>query len=59
MRGGCTAIGMKKEYRTYVDANAKKFEKIYVSGGKIGVQIKINTDDFCKLIGASYNELIK
>lgn len=39
VRGGCSPVGMKKQYRTVFDASALQQEKIYVSGGRIGVQV--------------------
>ncbi len=48
IRGGCTAIGMKKQYVTRVDASARELDTIIVSGGKIGSQIELNPMDFLK-----------
>ena len=45
IRGGCTAIGMKKQYVTRIDASAQKLETVVVSGGKIGVQIELKPED--------------
>lgn len=42
VRGGCTPIGMKKQYFTVVDASAEPLEKFYISGGRIGVQIHLS-----------------
>lgn len=42
VHGGCSPVGMKKLFPTVIDESAKDFDYIYVSGGKIGVQIKIN-----------------
>lgn len=42
VRGGCTPIGMKKQYFTVVDASAEVLEKFYISGGRIGVQIHLS-----------------
>ena len=39
VRGGCTAIGMKKNFVTRIDVSAKTLDRIYVSGGKVGCQI--------------------
>ncbi|QIZ05856.1 Cys-tRNA(Pro) deacylase [Priestia megaterium] len=39
IRGGCSPIGMKKEYKTFIDVNCRSIDSIIVSGGKIGVQI--------------------
>ena len=47
IRGGCTAIGMKKQYRTVISDFAKDFEEIIVSGGRIGSQIQLKPQDLC------------
>lgn len=41
IRGGCSPIGMKKKYPTFIEQSAEKNETIIVSGGKIGVQVKL------------------
>ena len=48
MRGGCTAIGMKKNFVTRIDESAMLYDRIYISGGKIGCQILLNPEDFLK-----------
>lgn len=48
IRGGCTAIGMKKDYPTVVDASAKDLKTIIVSGGKNGIQIELRPEDYLK-----------
>lgn len=58
VRGGCTAIGMKKQYRTVISETAQNLQKIYVSGGKIGCQIELAPDDLCKACGAVYGDII-
>lgn len=45
IRGGCTAIGMKKQYVTRLDSSAKEQETIIVSGGRIGSQIELKPKD--------------
>lgn len=54
VRGGCSPIGMKKQYRTVIDASARSLDHIIVSGGKKGTQIILAVDD---LIKAAYAEL--
>lgn len=49
IRGGCSPLGMKKQYRTVIDASAREFEKIYVSGGKIGSTVRVGTADLARL----------
>ena len=48
IRGGCSPIGMKKQYVTVFDDSAKNFSEIYVSGGKIGVSLKVSVDGLLK-----------
>lgn len=58
IRGGCTAIGMKKQYKTIVSRTAAELDKIYVSGGKIGCQICLKPDDLLKASCAVYGDII-
>jgi Cys-tRNA(Pro)/Cys-tRNA(Cys) deacylase len=58
IRGGCSPIGMKKHYKTFVDESALLQEKILVSGGAIGVQMILSPDDLVGAIEASYADLI-
>ena len=48
VRGGCTAIGMKKPFVTRIDASAQKMDRIYISGGRIGCQICLKPDDLLR-----------
>lgn len=59
VHGGCSPIGMKKEFPTYIDKSASGKEYIYVSAGRIGMQVKINPDNLVNLIKASYKDLAK
>ena len=59
IHGGCSPIGMKKLFKTVIDDSAILYDKIYVSAGKIGMQIKINPDDLVKLVNAEYKEIRK
>ena len=52
IRGGCTAIGMKKEYPTVIDSSFSAFDEIIVSGGALGVQIFIAPSDFIRATNA-------
>ena len=52
VRGGCSPIGMKKEYRTVISSEAENFEKIYVSGGRIGSTLYLRTDDLMRAASA-------
>ena len=45
VRGGCTAIGMKKAFPTTIQETAQTLDYIYVSGGKLGMQLKLSPDN--------------
>lgn len=57
VRGGCTAIGMKKQYDTVIDLSAQNHEKIHVSAGKIGAQITLSPYDLAKVAKADFAEI--
>ncbi len=57
IRGGCTAIGMKKKYMTHIDASAQELEQMVVSGGKIGVQLELAPADLLCACGGEFAEL--
>ena len=42
VRGGCSPLGMKKQFPTIVHESAAAFDKIYISGGRIGTSITVN-----------------
>lgn len=48
VRGGCTAIGMKKAFPTVIDASAEGLPYLHVSGGKPGLQLKLSVEDYLK-----------
>lgn len=59
IRGGCSPIGMKKLYKSLVDISVSEIDEIIVSGGKIGVQIAIDTNDLINVVEAQVKDLIK
>lgn len=58
IRGGCTPIGMKKDYKTVVHQSAAHHEQIIISGGCIGAQIFISPVDLIKVTGGSFADII-
>ncbi|RPJ96003.1 Cys-tRNA(Pro) deacylase [Rummeliibacillus sp. TYF005] len=48
IRGGCSPIGMKKQYPTFIDISAEQVDEMYVSAGKIGMQICITPENLVK-----------
>lgn len=57
VRGGCSPIGMKKQFRTVIDDSALTQKTIAVSAGKIGAQVELSPEDLCKLIRGSFAPL--
>ena len=57
IHGGCSPIGMKKFFRTTIDASAQKLDKMYVSAGKVGYQIEIAPKDLEKVIRLEYSDV--
>jgi len=58
IRGGCSPLGMKKNYPTYIHETCLHFDFIYVSGGKRGTQLKLNPKDLILCTGAVVCDLI-
>ena len=58
IRGGCSPLGMKKKYPTFVDESALKHEKIYISAGIRGEQIVISPEDLLKACNAEAVDLV-
>lgn len=59
IRGGCTAIGMKKNFPVFLDEKVHTQEKIHISAGKRGLQIKLKPEDYIKVTKAIVGDLIK
>ncbi|MEH6904506.1 MULTISPECIES: Cys-tRNA(Pro) deacylase [Neobacillus] len=59
IRGGCSPIGMKKEYKTFIDESSKSLESIIVSGGKIGVQMVLDPVQLTDVTKADIVPIIK
>lgn len=54
VRGGCSPIGMKKLFPTFIDASAQQYETVYISGGRIGTSIRLNPEDLCSLVRGQF-----
>ena len=50
VHGGCSPIGMKKAFRTFIHNTADSFDAIFCSGGKIGFQIELSVENLRKVI---------
>ncbi|MBO5694362.1 MAG: Cys-tRNA(Pro) deacylase, partial [Lentisphaeria bacterium] len=59
IHGGCSPIGMKKLFPTYIDETAILFDKICVSGGRIGTNLGLNPEELAAFINAQFVDLTK
>lgn len=57
IRGGCSPVGMKKQFPTVIDASAQALETIIVSAGQIGIQMKVDVDELVQLIDAKVSPI--
>lgn len=57
IRGGCTSIGMKKKFPTFISEEARNFPFIYVSAGQRGMQIKLSPSDLAKAADAVFADI--
>lgn len=58
VRGGCTPLGMKKQFPTVLHDSARNFDKIYISGGRIGTSITVNPDALLSVVRGQYANII-
>ena len=59
VHGGCSPIGMKKQFKTCLDQSAKAYPTIIFSGGKIGYQIEMAPSDLLKVVQYKFAELVR
>jgi Cys-tRNA(Pro)/Cys-tRNA(Cys) deacylase len=59
IRGGCSPIGMKKDYKTFLDKSCLSLETMIVSGGRIGVQIVLEPNQLMELTKAQFEDVSK
>jgi Cys-tRNA(Pro)/Cys-tRNA(Cys) deacylase len=59
IRGGCTAVGMKKQYVTRIDSSAQALETMIVSGGRIGLQLELAPADLAKACRAEFADVVR
>lgn len=57
LRGGCSPIGMKKQFPTFIDETATLYDKIYFSAGKRGVQIILDPVKLAEVCGAEFADI--
>lgn len=58
VHGGCSPVGMKKPFPTFIDETAILFDRFFVSAGKVGAQVELNAEALSDYIGAEFAELV-
>ena len=58
VHGGCSPIGMKKNFKTTIHHTATEFDSIIFSAGKIGYQVQVNVRDLEKIVRIGYDDLV-
>lgn len=58
IRGGCTAVGMKKDYPVVIDSTAELLPKMIVSGGRLGLQVELSPQDLAKACKGKFEKVI-
>lgn len=58
VHGGCSPIGMKKQFPTYIHETAVQYDTVFVSAGKVGYQIELPPEDLIRVAGCKTAELV-
>ncbi len=58
VHGGCSPIGMKKQFPTYIHGTASQYDHIFVSAGKVGYQIELSPSDLISVVRCEVTDLV-
>ena len=58
VHGGCSPVGMKKQFPTFIHESAQDLDKIFVSAGKLGRQIELSPQDLAKVSRGTFADII-
>ncbi|MBO7649579.1 MAG: Cys-tRNA(Pro) deacylase [Lachnospiraceae bacterium] len=58
VHGGCSPIGMKKAFKTFIHETAESLDKMFVSAGKVGFQVELSPQDLAKTVGCRFADLV-
>ena len=58
IRGGCTPIGMKKQFKTVIHESVLTFDEIIISGGALGIQLMLSPKGLIDAVGAETHDII-
>lgn len=59
IHGGCSPIGMKKQFRTFIDETARNFDTIYFSAGRVGLQVELAPGELWKAVDLTAADVIR
>lgn len=57
VHGGCSPIGMKKQFPTYIHETAGQYDTVFVSAGKVGYQVELPPEDLIRIAGCKTADL--
>lgn len=58
VHGGCSPIGMKKAFKTFIHETAEPLSQMFVSAGKVGFQVELSPQDLAKTVGCGFADLV-
>ena len=58
VHGGCSPVGMKKAFPTFIHETVKQIDKIFVSAGRVGFQIELSPEDLISLVGCKIADIV-
>ena len=58
VHGGCSPVGMKKPFPTFIHESARQYEKMFVSAGKVGFQIELSPEDLAGVVGCGFADVV-
>ena len=58
VHGGCSPIGMKKQFPTFIHETALKYDHVFVSAGKVGFQIELEPDNLISVVGCKAADIV-
>ena len=58
VHGGCSPIGMKKQFKTFIHATAPTYDNVFVSAGRVGHQVELSSEDLIRVAGCEVADIV-